>query len=129
MGTWRSLELGKVKRRRGKELATLPHHAVALCMCYSTRHIPYAINYSMGLPLPLPFLTNVDTLPNISILFCQYFETDDPEFFTTKVRYIVENDVDDMELTFSEEVFNSHGKLEQVDMVLVLLLMFLIQSF
>ena len=29
------------------------HHAVALCMCFSTRHIPYAIKYSMGLPLPL----------------------------------------------------------------------------
>ena len=27
----------------GKELATLPHHAMALCMCFSTRHIPYAI--------------------------------------------------------------------------------------
>ena len=38
-----------VKRQRGKELATLPHHVVALCMRFSTRHIPYTI-YSMGLP-------------------------------------------------------------------------------
>ena len=52
MGTWHSLELGKVKRRRGKERATLPHHAVALCMCFSTKAHPLCYN-SMGLPLPI----------------------------------------------------------------------------
>ena len=29
---------GKVKRRRRKELATLPHNAVALCMCFCKAH-------------------------------------------------------------------------------------------
>ena len=42
---WHSIELGKVKRLRGAELATLPHHAVAEFMCFSARHIPNAIIY------------------------------------------------------------------------------------
>ncbi|XP_030855144.1 apoptosis-resistant E3 ubiquitin protein ligase 1 isoform X1 [Strongylocentrotus purpuratus] len=44
----------------------------------------------------------------------KYFETDDSEFFTTKVRYIRDNEVESMELNFSEEVYDSEGHLEQV---------------
>ncbi|XP_071486996.1 apoptosis-resistant E3 ubiquitin protein ligase 1-like [Diadema antillarum] len=44
----------------------------------------------------------------------KYFETDDTEFYMTKVRYIRDNDVEDMDLTFSEELYDSRGHLEQV---------------
>ena len=50
--TWHSSELGKVKRRRGKELATLPHHAVALCAGCKAHPYIMILN-SMGLPLPI----------------------------------------------------------------------------
>ena len=32
------------KRRREKELATLSHHAVAVYMCISNKHIPDALD-------------------------------------------------------------------------------------
>lgn len=35
----------------------------------------------------------------------QYFETDDPELYKTKIKYIEENDIEGMELTFSEEEY------------------------
>ena len=35
----------------------------------------------------------------------QYFEQDDPELYLTKIRYIEENDVNDMELVFAEEEY------------------------
>lgn len=41
----------------------------------------------------------------------QHFEQDDPELFVSKIKYILENDVTDMELTFSEEEYDSNGKL------------------
>lgn len=37
----------------------------------------------------------------------QYFETDDPELYKTKIKYIEENDIEGMELTFSEEEYCS----------------------
>ncbi|XP_064420953.1 apoptosis-resistant E3 ubiquitin protein ligase 1 [Latimeria chalumnae] len=43
----------------------------------------------------------------------KYFETDDPEFYKTKVCYILNNDVSEMELTFAEEKYKS-GQLEKV---------------
>ncbi|KAK2161321.1 hypothetical protein NP493_1590g00048 [Ridgeia piscesae] len=43
----------------------------------------------------------------------KYFEQDDPELYTSKIKYIEENDVDDMELTFTEEEFKD-GKLHKV---------------
>ncbi|XP_033735725.1 apoptosis-resistant E3 ubiquitin protein ligase 1-like [Pecten maximus] len=43
----------------------------------------------------------------------KYFETDDPELYKTKVRFIEENDIDDMELTFSEEEY-CDGQLQRV---------------
>ncbi|KAI0220593.1 Apoptosis-resistant E3 ubiquitin protein ligase 1 [Lamellibrachia satsuma] len=43
----------------------------------------------------------------------KYFEQDDPELYTSKIKYIEENDVDDMELSYVEEEFKD-GKLEKV---------------
>lgn len=43
----------------------------------------------------------------------RYFEQDDPELYTSKIKYIEKNDVDDMELSFIEEEFKD-GKLEKV---------------
>ena len=47
----------------------------------------------------------------IKSLLCplQYFESDDPDLYTTKVQYIQENDVTDLGLTFAEEEFDSNG--------------------
>ncbi|GFR60823.1 ubiquitin protein ligase protein [Elysia marginata] len=44
----------------------------------------------------------------------KHFETDDPEYFTTKITFIENNDVDDMELTFAEEVYSPQGQLLKV---------------
>ncbi|KAL1434988.1 hypothetical protein MTO96_001543 [Rhipicephalus appendiculatus] len=41
----------------------------------------------------------------------KYFEQDDPDLYVTKIKYILENDVDDMELYFSEEEYTSSGQL------------------
>eukprot|EP00118_Oscarella_pearsei_P000174 m.4369 g.4369 ORF g.4369 m.4369 type:complete len:1002 (+) comp10615_c0_seq2:6-3011(+) len=40
-----------------------------------------------------------------------HFESDDPEFFVTKVKYVKENDVEDLDLVFAEDVYTD-GKLE-----------------
>ena len=47
----------------------------------------------------------------------QYFGSDDRELFATKVKYVLENDVDDMALTFSEEIYSNRGELAQVCIV------------
>jgi hypothetical protein len=48
-------------------------------------------------------------------LLLQHFEQDDPELYLRKVKFILENDVDGMELTFSEEEYDDHtGKLVKV---------------
>jgi hypothetical protein len=36
----------------------------------------------------------------------QYFESDNPELYTTKIQYIKENDVTDLGLVFAEEEFD-----------------------
>ncbi|XP_070180625.1 apoptosis-resistant E3 ubiquitin protein ligase 1-like [Littorina saxatilis] len=41
----------------------------------------------------------------------KYFETDDPELYTTKIKFIEDNDIEDMELTFTEEEYNERGQL------------------
>ncbi|KAK7493478.1 hypothetical protein BaRGS_00015378 [Batillaria attramentaria] len=41
----------------------------------------------------------------------KYFETDDPELYTAKIKFIEENDIDDMELTFTEEEYDDKGQL------------------
>ncbi|XP_061172830.1 apoptosis-resistant E3 ubiquitin protein ligase 1-like [Saccostrea echinata] len=44
----------------------------------------------------------------------KYFEMDDPELYKTKVKYILENDIEDMDLTFSEEEYSAEGHLMKV---------------
>nr|XP_002122623.3 apoptosis-resistant E3 ubiquitin protein ligase 1 [Ciona intestinalis] len=43
-----------------------------------------------------------------------HFESDDPDLYMSKVKYILEHDVTDAELTFSEEQFTSSGSLSKV---------------
>lgn len=45
---------------------------------------------------------------------CQYFEQDDPDLYLTKVKYILEHDVEDMDLFFVEEEYDSTGQLNKV---------------
>ena len=49
-----------------------------------------------------------------SLLPWQYFETDDPEFYKTKVCFILNNDVSEMDLVFAEEKYSKSGQLEKV---------------
>lgn len=47
----------------------------------------------------------------------QYFETDNPELYKTKIKFIEDNDIEnmeDMELMFSEEEYNERGQLVRV---------------
>lgn len=44
----------------------------------------------------------------------KYFEQDDPEFYLRKVKFILDNDVEGMELTFTEEEYDPSGKLLKV---------------
>lgn len=50
----------------------------------------------------------------LSISLPQYFETDDPEFYKSKVCFILNNDVSEMELVFAEEKYSKSGQLEKV---------------
>ena len=42
---------------------------------------------------------------NVHVFLPQYFSSDDPDLYTTKVQYIEENDVTDLGLVFAEEEF------------------------
>ncbi|XP_006884845.1 PREDICTED: apoptosis-resistant E3 ubiquitin protein ligase 1-like [Elephantulus edwardii] len=44
----------------------------------------------------------------------KYFETDDPEFYKSKVCFILNNDMSEMELVFAEEKYNKSGQLDKV---------------
>uniref|UniRef100_A0A671T0E1 Apoptosis-resistant E3 ubiquitin protein ligase 1 n=1 Tax=Sinocyclocheilus anshuiensis TaxID=1608454 RepID=A0A671T0E1_9TELE len=44
----------------------------------------------------------------------KYFETDDEEFYKTKVCFILNNDVSEMDLVFAEEKYSKSGHLEKV---------------
>lgn len=44
----------------------------------------------------------------------KYFETDDQEFYKTKVCFILNNDVSEMDLVFAEEKYSKSGQLEKV---------------
>lgn len=50
----------------------------------------------------------------VLFLFLQYFETDDEEFYKTKVCFILNNDVSEMDLVFAEEKYSKSGQLEKV---------------
>ncbi|KAA0711485.1 Apoptosis-resistant E3 ubiquitin protein ligase 1 [Triplophysa tibetana] len=43
----------------------------------------------------------------------KYFESDDEEFYKTKVCFILNNDVSEMDLVFAEEKYNKSGQLEK----------------
>lgn len=45
----------------------------------------------------------------------RFFEQDDPQFYLSKVKYIEENDVSDLEITFSEEEYSGDGQLVRVN--------------
>lgn len=53
-------------------------------------------------------------LYGFKLIGVQYFEQDDPEFFLGKVKYLLDNDVLEMELTFSEEEYSTSGQLIKV---------------
>lgn len=44
----------------------------------------------------------------------QYFEQDDPDLYLSKVKYILENDMEEMELYFLEEEYDKDGQLLRV---------------
>lgn len=44
----------------------------------------------------------------------KYFETDDPEFYKSKVCFILNNDMSEMELVFAEEKYNKSGQLDKI---------------
>lgn len=44
----------------------------------------------------------------------KYFEQDDPDLYLSKVKYILENDVEEMELYFVEEEYDKDGQLTRV---------------
>ncbi|XP_020287983.1 apoptosis-resistant E3 ubiquitin protein ligase 1 [Pseudomyrmex gracilis] len=44
----------------------------------------------------------------------KYFEQDDPDLYLSKVKYILENDVEEMELYFTEEEYDKGGQLLKV---------------
>ncbi len=46
-------------------------------------------------------------------LSLQYFDTDDPDLYATKICYIEQNSVEGMDLVFSEEVYKDN-QLEKV---------------
>lgn len=73
----------------------------------------------MILPIS-PWRPNTVFIENLIFLcFCfvfhtQYFETDDQEFYKTKVCFILNNDVSEMDLVFAEEKYSKSGQLEKV---------------
>ncbi|KAK2718749.1 hypothetical protein QYM36_005923 [Artemia franciscana] len=44
----------------------------------------------------------------------KFFEYDDPDFYVSKIKYILNSSVNDLDLTFTEEVFDNNGKLVKV---------------
>ncbi|XP_014274256.1 apoptosis-resistant E3 ubiquitin protein ligase 1 isoform X1 [Halyomorpha halys] len=44
----------------------------------------------------------------------KYFEQDDPDLYLTKVKYILEHDVEDMDLFFVEEEYDQTGQLNRL---------------
>lgn len=51
---------------------------------------------------------------NNEISFLQYFEQDDPDLYLSKVKYILDHDVEEMELYFVEEEYDKFGQLLKV---------------
>lgn len=49
------------------------------------------------------------------LIFWQYFEQDDPDLYLSKVKYILDHDVEDMDLFFVEEEYDKTGQLLKVN--------------
>lgn len=60
------------------------------------------------------YLKNIFFLCVFIVFHTQYFETDDQEFYKTKVCFILNNDVSEMDLVFAEEKYSKSGQLEKV---------------
>lgn len=74
----------------------LPHHDLMMA-----RNM-YTINCEVCLLHMYTFVISVAVV-------VQYFESDDPDLWVSKVKYIMENDVTDLELVFAEEEFDAGG--------------------
>ncbi|CAG7727095.1 unnamed protein product [Allacma fusca] len=86
----------------------LAGHVVAKCMFETAvgGHFKQMVNARFG----RSFLAQIIGFPP----HYKYFEQDDPELYDAKVKYILDSSqVDDMDLTFSEEVY-AEGKLVSV---------------
>lgn len=46
----------------------------------------------------------------------QYFETDDPDLYVSKIEYMRDNDAEDLELVFAEEEYDEGGQVVKVAM-------------
>jgi hypothetical protein len=53
-------------------------------------------------------------------LVLQYFEQDDPDLYLSKVKYILEHDVEEMELYFVEEEYDKFGQVMKVSRLLLM---------
>ena len=69
--------------------------------------------YSKSSCVPVPFPPGSRPVP-VPVCAVQYFETDDQEFYKTKVCFILNNDVSEMDLVFAEEKYSKAGQLEKV---------------
>ncbi|KAI1295618.1 Apoptosis-resistant E3 ubiquitin protein ligase 1 [Halotydeus destructor] len=44
----------------------------------------------------------------------KYFEQDDPDLYVSKIKYLIDNDVEGMDLFFTEEEYDSNGQLSRL---------------
>lgn len=44
----------------------------------------------------------------------QYFQSDDPDLYLSKIKYILQQDVSGMELYFTDEEYDQNGQLLKV---------------
>lgn len=51
---------------------------------------------------------------NFETFFLQYFEQDDPDLYLSKVKYILDHDVEEIELYFVEEEYDKFGQVIKV---------------
>jgi len=56
---------------------------------------------------------------SVCLCYLQYFSTDDPDLYTTKIQYIRENDVTDLGVVFAEEEFIDDGHSSRVSKILL----------
>lgn len=53
------------------------------------------------------------------LIFFQHFESDDPELYETKIKFIEENSVEDLELYMVEEEYDDSGHLVKVALLCI----------